>query len=152
LKTFSGVWKENNLPGILYDTSVYVAALRQGNATIFTQRRDEKSPLWLSAVVLEELYVGSQNRALKKLLAKFEKDFEKVNRLLVPIQTDWTICGQVLSCIGQKYGFDEVKKSRMTNDCLIAMTVARIGLTVITKNADDFRKINEFRPFNWVEV
>ncbi len=140
------------MSGILYDTSVYVTALRQGNTSILTERRDEKTPLWLSAVVLEELYVGSQNSALKKLLAKFEKDFEKVNRLLVPIKTDWTTCGQVLSNIGQKYGFDEVKKARMTNDCLIAMSVARNGFTVVTKNADDFRKINEFRPFNWVEV
>jgi hypothetical protein len=28
------------------------------------------------------------NRKLKKLLAKFEKDFEKINRLLVPNQTN----------------------------------------------------------------
>jgi predicted nucleic acid-binding protein len=140
------------LSGILYDTSIYVAALRQGNTSIFVERRDEKTPLWLSAVVLEELYVGSQNREIKKLLAKFEKDFEKVNRLLVPIKTDWTTCGQVLSNIGQKYGYDEVKKARMTNDCLIAMSVARNGFTVITKNADDFRKINEFRSFKWIEV
>jgi predicted nucleic acid-binding protein len=140
------------LSGILYDTSIYVSALRQGNTSIFAERREGKTPLWLSAVVLEELYVGSNNRTLKKLLNKFEKDFEKINRLLVPIQTDWTICGQVLSSIGQKYGYDEVKKSRMTNDCLIAMTVARNGFTVVTKNADDFRKINEFRKFNWIEV
>lgn len=102
------------MSGILYDTSIYVSALRQGNTSIFTERRENKTPLWLSAVVLEELYVGAQNRMLKKLLAKFEKNFEKVNRLLVPIQTDWVICGQVLSSIGQQYGFDEVKK--ITND------------------------------------
>jgi predicted nucleic acid-binding protein len=140
------------LSGILYDTSIYVSALRQGDISIFAQRRETDFPIWLSVVVLEELYVGSQNRVLKKLLNKFEKDFEKINRLLVPIQSDWTTCGQVLSSIGQKYGFDEVKKSRMTNDCLIAINVARNGLTVVTKNADDFRKINEFRSFNWIEV
>lgn len=84
------------MSGILYDTSIYISALRQGNTSIFTERRENNLPLWLSAVVLEELYVGSQNRALKKLLNKFERDFEKINRLLVPIQTDWTTCGQVL--------------------------------------------------------
>ena len=140
------------MSGILYDTSVYISALRQGNASIFSERRENNVPLWLSAVVLEELYVGSQNRVLRKLLNKFERDFEKINRLLVPVQTDWTTCGQVLSSIGQKYGFDEVKKSRMTNDCLIAMSVARSGLTVVTRNPDDFRKINEFRQFSWIEV
>jgi predicted nucleic acid-binding protein len=152
LRMLLGDWKEDNLSGILYDTSIYVSALRHGDTSIFSDRRENELPLWLSAVVLEELYVGSQNRVLKKLLTKFEKDFEKANSLIVPIQTDWTTCGQVLSSIGQKYGFDEVKKSRMTNDCLIAMTVARNGFTVVTKNADDFRKINEFRQFNWIEV
>lgn len=140
------------MSGILYDTSIYISVLRKGDTSIFSERRENKTPLWLSAVVLEELYVGSQNRTLKKLLNKFERDFEKINRLLVPIQTDWTMCGQVLSSIGQKYGFDEVKKSRMTNDCLIAMTVARNGFTVVSKNVDDFRKINEFCQFNFIEV
>lgn len=60
--------------------------------------------------MLEELYVGATNRRLKKLLAKFESDFEKINRLLVPNQTDWTTCGQVLSAIGQKYGFEQVTR------------------------------------------
>lgn len=140
------------MSGILYDTSIYISALRQGNVSIFSERRENNVPLWLSAVVLEELDVGSQNRVLRKLLNKFERDFEKINRLLVPVQTDWTTCGQVLSSMGRKYGFDEVKKSRMTNDCLIAMSVARSGLTVVTRKADEFRKIDEFRPFRWIEV
>jgi predicted nucleic acid-binding protein len=40
----------------------------------------------------------------------------------------------------------------MTNDTLIAMSVARKGFTLLTKNADDFMGIAEFRPFNWEEV
>ena len=145
------------MAGIIYDTSIYITSLRSKDTAIFQQRRVgrtaiESVPLWLSAVVLEELYVGANNRSLKKLLLKLEKNFEKADRLLVPIQSDWTIGGQVLAQIGQKYGFEEVRRARMTNDALIAMTAARNGFTVITKNAEDFRKIAEFRFFSWEEI
>ena len=37
----------------------------------------------------------------------------------------------------------------MTNDALIAITAARHGFTVLTKNATDFEKIAAFWPFRW---
>jgi predicted nucleic acid-binding protein len=146
------------MSGIVFDTSVYVSALRQSDASIFAARRaarkgeKETEPLWLSSVVLEELYVGAQSNRMKKLLARLERDFDKVKRLLVPIHTDWTDCGRVLSLVGEKHGYEQVGRARMTNDTLIAMSVLRNGFTVLTKNADDFKKIAEFRPFNWEEI
>ena len=131
--------------------------MRKGDVSVFGKRntvsnKNENEPLWLSAVVLEELYVGAVNPKLQKLLKKFENDFIKINRLLVPNQNDWVICGQVLSKIGRKYGFDLVKRARMTNDCLIAMSAGRNALTVFTHNAADFEIISEFRSFKWKEV
>ena len=146
------------MSGILFDTSVYIAALQQGNASLFALRRVGRKeevltrPLWLSVVVLEELYAGAPDRRLKKLLARLENDFEKAKRILVPLQSDWTACGQVLALIGEKYGYEEIGRARMTNDALIAVTAARNGLTILTKNAVDFRRIAEFRPFQWEEV
>jgi predicted nucleic acid-binding protein len=144
--------------GILFDTSVYISDLRQGNVSLFTLRRAARKegeptrPLWLSVVVLEELHAGAQDRRLKKLLARLEKDFEKVKRVLVPLRSDWIACGQALALIGEKYGYEEVGRARLTNDALIAMTAARNGFTILTKNAADFRRIAEFRPFQWEEV
>ena len=146
------------MSGILFDTSVYISALRRQDVSIFALRRaagkgeQQTRPLWLSVVVLEELYMGAQDRRMKKLLARQERDFESAGRLLVPVQSDWTACGQVLAQIGAKYGYEQVGRARMTNDALIAMCAARNGFTVLTKNADDFRKIAEFRPFSWEEV
>jgi predicted nucleic acid-binding protein len=137
---------------------VYISDLRQGTTALFALRRvthEEKKtihPLWLSAVVLEELYAGAQDRRLKKLLARLESDFERVNRLLVPLRSDWTAYGQVLSLIGAKYGYEEVGRGRLTNDALIAMSAARNGFTVRTKNPTDFRRIAEFRAFRWEEM
>ena len=146
------------MSGILFDTSVYIFAVRQGNTSIFTLRRaarkagEQSRPLWLSAVVLEELYVGAQDKRMTKLLARLENDFEKMKRVLVPLQSDWTACGQVLAQIGERYGYEEVSRTRMTNDALIAMTAARNGFTVLTKNTADFKRIAEFRPLQWEEV
>jgi predicted nucleic acid-binding protein len=143
------------LAGILFDTSVYIYALRQGNASILSSRRASRKgeaqdrPLWLSVVVLEELLVGAQDGRMKKLLSHLERDFERAGRLLVPLQSDWTASGQVLALIGEKYGYEEVGKARMTNDALIAMSAARQGITVLTINDDDYRKIADFRLFEW---
>ncbi len=48
---------------VLFDTSVYIAALRRGNGAIVTLRRvAADAPLWLRSVVLEELYAGAGER------------------------------------------------------------------------------------------
>jgi predicted nucleic acid-binding protein len=136
----------------VFDTSIYIRELRTGNADILLQTQSENSPLWLSAVVLEELYVGASDKRTVKTLTKFENNFTKTNRLLVPNQTDWSITGQILNKIGEKYGFDKVGKARLTNDTLLAMSIARNGLKLFTANAKDFRLISEFREFDWEVV
>ncbi len=133
----------------IFDTSIYIRALRQGNTDILQQKQNENSPLWLSAIVLEELYVGASDKKTVKILTKFENDFTKINRLLVPNQTDWAITGQILNKIGEKYGFDKVGKARLTNDTLLAMSAARTGIKILTANAKDFLLISEFREIEW---
>lgn len=146
------------MSGIIFDTSIYISALRQGDASIFDLRRASRTgdrqtrPLWLSAVVLEELYVGAVNAQVRRDLQRLEREFLKVGRLLVPDRRDWTSAGQVLSKVGQKYGFNLVGKARMTNDAVIAMSVASHGLTVQTKNPGDFQLIAEFRSFDWEAI
>lgn len=136
----------------IFDTSIYIRALRQGNTDILRQKQSENFPLWLSAVVMEELYIGASDRKLLKIFTRFEDDFTKVSRFLVPNQGDWSSAGQVLNKIGEKYGFDKVGKARLTNDAVLAMSVARTGLKLLTANAKDFRLISEFREFDWEVV
>ncbi len=133
----------------IFDTSIYIRALRQGNTDILQQKQSENFPLWLSAVVMEELYIGASDRKLLKIFARLEDDFTKVSRLLVPNQSDWSSAGQILNKIGEKYGFDKVGKARLTNDAVLAMSAARTGLKLLTVNAKDFQLISEFREFDW---
>jgi predicted nucleic acid-binding protein len=143
------------MSGILFDTSVYITALRQADASLPLARRAARSsdqrtePLWLSAVVLEELYAGAVDQRIRKLCARLERDFENVGRLLVPNATDWSATGQLLAKLGSKYGFEQIGRSRLTNDALVATSAARYGLTVLTLNAGDYARIAEFRPFDW---
>jgi predicted nucleic acid-binding protein len=132
----------------LFDSSVYIAALRQGNQAFLSTRRLGDSPLWLSAVVLEELYAGSGLRGHANV-ERLERDFTLIRRILVPNLSDWTRTGDVLGQIAAKYGFECIGRGRMTNDALIAMSAARRGIRIITNNEKDFRRLAEFQPFEW---
>ena len=44
---------------VLFDASIYITALRAGDDAVLTLRRlAPEAPVWLSAVVLEELFAG----------------------------------------------------------------------------------------------
>jgi predicted nucleic acid-binding protein len=135
---------------VLFDASVYIASLRQGaDSVLQTRNLKYGSRLWLSAVALEELYTGA-NAAGRKKLMKIERDFDKIGRLLVPNLTDWSRTGNILAQIGEKYGYEQIGRARLTNDTLLGTSAARYGITAITLNERDFAKIAEFCPLTWV--
>ena len=133
----------------LYDSSIYVAALRCGDAGVLSVRRlDTGSVMWLSAVVLEELYAGANEGGLA-MVERLERDFDRANRVLVPNMTDWSETGRVLSRLAAKYGYEQIGRGRLTNDALMAMSAGRLGISVITASERDFRRLAEFRSFQW---
>src|ERR1700675_4009921 len=134
---------------VLFDSSIYITALRTGDeAALALRRLAANAPVWLSSVVLEELYAGVAPRS-RHVLARLERDFEKARRILVPNLNDWTQTGKVLARLAAKYDYEQIGRGRLTNDALIAMSAARSGITVITANARDFLRLAEFRPFQW---
>ena len=134
---------------VLFDSSIYIAALRAGrNSAIVLRRWVSESPLWLSSVVLEELYAGA-NPSDRRILEKLQRDFEKARRVLVPNLSDWTLAGKILAGVAQKYGYEKIGKARLTNDALISTSAARNGITVITANPRDFALLGEFCPLQW---
>lgn len=133
----------------LFDTSVYITALRRGNETTLAVRRiASNAPLWLSSVVLEELYAGAGERE-RRVVERMERDFERVRRILVPNLSDWTQTGRVLARLATKYGYEQIGQGRLTNDALIAMSAARSGMQVCTANQRDYQRLAEFRTFQW---
>lgn len=134
---------------VLFDSSIYIAALQMGgDASLPLQRWARDSPIWLSSVVLEELYAGA-NPGDSQVIEKLEHDFERARRILVPILSDWTYAGKILARIAKKYGYEQIGRARMINDALIATSAARTGVTVITANRRDYARLAEFCPLEW---
>lgn len=133
----------------LFDSSLYIAAMRRGDDTVLALRRfSTDAPLWLSAVVIEELYAGASDPA-RQQVERLERDFGGSKRILVPNLNDWTQAGRVLARMAAKYHYEKIGRARLTNDALIAMSAARLGVRVITANARDFSRLAEFRAFQW---
>ena len=134
---------------ILFDSSIYISALRRGSdAPLALRRLAPDAPLWLSSVVLEELYAGVGDRD-RHVVERLERDFERAKRVLVPNLSDWTQTGRVLARLAAKYDYEQIGQGRLTNDALIAMSAGRLGITVVTANERDFSRVAEFRPFQW---
>jgi predicted nucleic acid-binding protein len=137
------------MPPFLLDTSNYVSALRRGNYEALALRTlAYDGPLWLSAVVLEELYAGATERD-REMLERMERDFELARLILTPNLSDWVQAGKVLARLAAKYDYETIGRGRLTNDALIAMSAARLNIKVITANGRDFRRLAEFREFQW---
>lgn len=134
---------------VLFDTSLYITALRMGDSAVVALRRIAAgAPVWLSSVVLEELYAGITARN-RHVVERLERDFDRARRILVPNLTDWTQTGKLLALLGAKHGYEQIGKGRLTNDALIATSAGRAGITVITANPRDFGTLAKFRPFQW---
>ena len=134
---------------VLLDTSIYITALRAGDDAVLKLRRfTPGAPLWLSSVVLEELYAGVKRRDFR-IVERLERDFDKAGRMLVPNLSDWTLTGKLLARLAAEYGYEQIGQARLTNDALVAMSAARRGITVITANERDFGRLAQFHPFQW---
>ena len=133
----------------LLDSSIYISALRRkDDAALSLRRIAADAPLWLSAVVLEELYAGAGDRE-RRVVERLERDFDKAKRVLLPNLSDWVQAGRVLARLAARYDYERIGQGRLTNDALIAMSAGRLGVRVITTNERDFRRIAEFRVFQW---
>jgi predicted nucleic acid-binding protein len=134
---------------VLFDSSVYIRGMRRADDEFVAVRRlPDDTLVWLSAVVLEELYAGATGRSLP-LVKQIERDFGSVDQILVPNLDDWIETGRVLGRLAAKYDYEAIGRGRLTNDALIAMSAARAGVCVITTNERDFRRLAEFRKFQW---
>ncbi len=134
---------------VLLDSSIYVGALRAGDEAVLILRHlAPEAPLWLSAVVLEELYAGVRTRD-RKVVERLERDFDRARRILVPTLGDWARAGKVLAHLAAEYGFEKIGQGRLTNDALIATSAGRQGITIITANERDFARLARVHPFHY---
>lgn len=133
---------------VIIDTSIYIPFINKGITYPAIEVNIKKHILYMSAVVISELYAGAFDNPTVKLIDKLYKTFSGTQRIVIPLSSDWQIAGKVIARLGRKYGFEGKFLLRIQNDVLIALSARQIGASVITNNTRDFLRIKEFVNFN----
>jgi predicted nucleic acid-binding protein len=83
----------------MFNSSIYIAALRiRHDAALQLRRLAGGEPIWLSSVVLEQLYTGASVKH-RHIVERCERDFDRAGRVLVPNLKDWAQAGKVLPLV-----------------------------------------------------
>lgn len=130
---------------VIVDTSIYIPYL---NHCISHPALESPSVVYMSAVVLLELYAGAHDKHTTKILDKLTYCFKKTGRLIAPIPEDWRKAGIIIAKLASKHGFDRKFLQKLQNDVLIAISAYKTGAFVATNNKKDFLRIKEFVNFN----
>lgn len=131
----------------ILDTSIYIPFINKGVAYPPIDLKLGESMLYMSTVVIEELYAGASDRFSIRLLDRLYKTFWDLGRLIVPDGNDWQRTGKVIAKLAQKYGFEKRFLSKIQNDVLIALSARQVGAILVTHNTRDFLRIKEFVDF-----
>ena len=102
---------------IVIDTSVYIPFIRKG--IYVPQIEREGAVIYMSSVVMQELYAGAFETKVVKALDKVYRVFTRVDRLIVPTKENWREAGKIMAMIGKRYGFDHLSLARLLGDILI---------------------------------
>lgn len=137
------------MAAVVLDTTVYISEISASRRSQTHSRSRELGPtIWLSAIVLAELYSGASGKEVR-LIEELESDYARVQRILTPNSNDWTAAGRLLARLSTKFDFEEAGKAYLMNDALLAMSAARQGITVVTHNRRDFERMAALKPFSW---
>jgi predicted nucleic acid-binding protein len=135
---------------ILLDTNVYVEACRSDETR--TRFRATFFPLqpatYLAAVVAYELRVNAADRPTAQLVRQWIEPMERSGRLVTPAFTDWMEAADIVTAIEAQDRSWRSKLPALLNDVLIALCARKIGATLLTHNAKDFRLIRRHKEFS----
>ncbi|MHB1222815.1 MAG: type II toxin-antitoxin system VapC family toxin [Gemmatimonadaceae bacterium] len=130
---------------LILDTNVYLdvdgdAALAERVAAFLAEQTEA---VGLSSVVLAELLIGVTTGTERRRLLAATIGVVGSEHVLTPTDADWQRAGDALNQLG---GDAATRGRSFWNDLLIAASCARAGATLLTRNADDFRRIRRVLP------
>jgi predicted nucleic acid-binding protein len=133
---------------VVFDTNIYVAALREGLNGVSFARLEEAGPrTFLASVVSAELRSGALDEAGRRAVTELVKRFERLGRVVVPTAGSWNAAGDVLAKIARHDPGFRTKIRRLWNDALIALSARQIGATLVTENLRDFGLLRRYVRF-----
>jgi predicted nucleic acid-binding protein len=128
-------------PSTLYlaDTNVYVTAANDPAARErFEAFLERHGPLLVSAVVVAEVLIGVRDAARHEAVVQA---LGAGTAVVAPTVDDWTRAATAVARLG---GGDITKGRSFWNDALLAAQCARLGVTLLTHNGADFRRLGRY--------
>ena len=133
---------------MVFDTNIYVAALREGLGGLSFGRLEEAAPrTFLASVVSAELRAGAVDDVGRRTVIDLVKRFERLGRVVVPTAGSWNDAGDVLAKIARRQPGFRTKAHGLWNDALIALSARQIGATIVTGNRHDFELLRRYVRF-----
>ena len=128
-------------PSTIYlaDTNVYVTAANDPAARErFEAFLERHGPLLVSAVVVAEVLIGVRDAARHEAVVQA---LSAGTTVVAPTVDDWTRAATAVARLG---GEDITKGRSFWNDALLAAQCARLGVTLMTHNGADFRRLGRY--------
>ena len=135
---------------VIFDTDLYIDWLQAGLREELLLTRTFLRHM--STVVLLELRAGAFTPAAIRAVDNLFDTFSRTRRLLTPTPETFRQAGAVLATMQRRVGYDVKRRTRLVNDCLIALSSRQVGATVFTHNGRDFEAIRRITPFKLVVV
>ena len=137
------------------DTNVYIRAWRNPAAQGAELERFSERHMamtHLSSVVFHELLRGATAPAMARdLVGSLARPFIRTKRVVVPSHRAWTRAAEVIAELTWHDRLDRGSlPAGFANDVLIAAACRENGLTLITENERDFRRIQKRMKFDFV--
>jgi predicted nucleic acid-binding protein len=134
---------------LVFDTNVYVAALREGvRGAAFARIRESAPRTFLASVVSAELRAGAVDQTGRSVVLELTERFDRLGRVVTPEARCWSLAGDVLGDIRRREPGMRDKIARLWNDALIALSARQIGASVVTGNVGDFELLRRFVRFD----
>lgn len=133
---------------LIFDTSVYIAALRGGLESAAAGALRATIPrTYLASVVAAELHAGATTEQGRRAVLTITQPPARAGRVVTPGATSWLAAGDLLSDLRRREPGLRSRLSRLWNHALIALSARQIGATVVTSDTRDFTLLRRYLRF-----
>jgi tRNA(fMet)-specific endonuclease VapC len=134
---------------VVFDTSMYVTALREGiSGPAFARMRDRAPRTFLASVVSAELRAGATDRIGRRAVLELFEQFQRLGRVVTPDARSWNVAGDVLAELRRREPGLRTRIASLWNDALIALSARQVGASLVTHNVKDFELLRRSVPFD----
>jgi predicted nucleic acid-binding protein len=130
---------------IVIDTSIYIDIFNSGLHDHL--HNPFQYVVFLAHPVLHELWMEAKGKKEVKHLPAFQNEFVQLKRLIIPSVATLITTGQTCRRLGKTGRLDPTHPKHY-NDIFIAALARQIGATMITRNIQDFKTIQEVMDFD----